>query len=111
MECSTQPSPYFSSRIAFRSPVVDEVSAGLLSALEEGSQIVRDGYVVTVYVPTLRISVYSQNVSVSDELIGETEITSADALEMISTGGSHTAQLLDAHQQHAGSIELQCSFD
>ncbi len=104
-------SPYFSSRIAFRSPVVDEVSAGLLSALEEGSQIVRDGYVVTVYVPTLRISVYSQNVSVSDELIGETEITSADALEMISTGGSHTAQLLDAHQQHAGSIELQCSFD
>ena len=63
---------------------MDEVSAGLLSALDEGNQIMwRDGNVVTVYVPPIKAQVYSQNVSVSDELIGECEIRSAQALDMI----------------------------
>ena len=91
---------------------MDEVSAGLLSALDEGNQIMwRDGNVVTVYVPPIKIQVYSQNVSVSDELIGECEIRSAQALDMITDGRCHAFELEDAQQQHAGYIELQFAFD
>ena len=104
--------PHFSARLAFRSPVVDDLSAGLLAALDEGDQVVwRDGKQVTVYLPPLKVLVYSRNVSVCDELVGEGEVTAAQGLEMITAGGTHTFELLDSYGQHAGYIEMQFDFE
>ena len=102
--------PSMHSCLQFRSPVISNgPSAELLAALEEDTLVAwEDGSTaVPVFLPPLKVTAFSANMSVSDEFIGDGE---ADAQLLLEQPGCHLVPLFDSLQQPAGMVELLFSF-
>lgn len=102
---------YFGAQVPFRSPEVDQVSGEVLALLEEGHSLTwPDGREVPVYVPPLRVLVFSRNRSVSDELLAEATLVPEEAAVLMQTCEMHACALEDSGGNHAGFVEIQFSF-
>ena len=106
---SYNPNPAFHQCLQFRSPIVrNGPSAELLAALGEDTYVTWcDGSRVQVFMPLLRITVFSANSSISDEMLAEGEV---DVHTMLEQSTPHVVPLVNVRGQSAGTVELQFSF-
>ena len=108
-------SPHFGTQLSFRSPEVDQLSGEVLSLLDEGHTLSwPDGRVVPVYVPPLKVLIYSRNRSVSDELLAECILPPDQVLALMQSCELYSCSLSEgegsAGSGHAGVLELQFQF-
>ena len=101
--------PFFSTCLAFHSPVVqDDASRELLSLMDDhgDNQVLwKDGTCVDVLAPVLKVGVFTQHRTLSDTIIGTADV---DAMALMrNRDNAYSFDIFDAYGKRAGAVELQ----